>query len=403
MAITISRQPATLQPIHSPMMFLISSTNTAEKNAKVVFSITVGSDNRRVKVSPRPIDGKFEFDISSHLRDYLDLDEFNPTAILTDNTDYSPHVNYQVVMWDEYISATTGSLVISTTINLPGLTATNIVLNRSQQLNFSESKWINVKTNTTTSSNLALASGTRSTYLKDDVVWIHSVGLGFGLNRKFKLREYDKQGVLLVDHAYEDMSGTDICQFYKLDLSTYIFNANTYSLGFQFYEVDVLPVGEVALTLETRTNLIDVECSSWEKYRLVYLDKYGSYNTMSLNYKSTEDLDITKENYRSRIDSLTDRDSTRGLQNYFTMAKDVYTLNTGNLNADDMAKFEDLLLSTRVLLDVRTNSDVKFTDMDYVPLIINTNKMKRFKSENQELAQYTIECELAYDLNVRRR
>jgi hypothetical protein len=190
--------------------------------------------------------------------------------------------------------------------------------------------------------------------------------------------------------------------FYKLDLSTYVFNANTKSIGIRFLANDgTFSVGDI--TLRNKYKLLDVECLPWEKHRLIYLDKLGSYNTISLNYISNEDVKITKENFRKRIDPLNDSDYNRGLQTYFTRAAEKYTLNTDNLNADDMAKFEDMLLSTRVLLDVRSHSDTKFDGMNYVPMIINTESMKRYKSENQQLAQYTVNCELAYELNVRRR
>ena len=121
------------------------------------------------------------------------------------------------------------------------------------------------------------------------------------------------------------------------------------------------------------------------------------------NYASNEDVKIVKENFRSRLDPLSSSDNSRGLQTYFTKASEKFTLNTGNLNADDMAKFEDMMLSTRVLLDVRDNDDARFNEMEYVPFMVNTNTLRRYKSENQQIAQYTVDCELGYELNVRRR
>ena len=402
MAITIITQPRNIMPIHSPIMYLLSSTLSTEKNFKIQFEITINTEVRKVKVSARP-DGKIEFDISSHLRDYLDLNSFNPSLVLSSHTDVAPSVNYQVTLNEEYIDSVTGLLIIGSDNTLATKNASNIVLNRSEQLNFQEGFYINAPSEGAEESNIMLNSKPKSTYFKDDVIWVHCVGLGFGLNRRFRLKEYDKMGTLLVTHPLNTMAlFTKETVFYKLDLSTYSFNANTKSIGIEFLTNDV-NLGIFPLTEENRYTLKNVECSSFDKYRLVYLDKLGSYNTISLNYASNEDVKIVKENFRSRLDPLSSSDNSRGLQTYFTKASEKFTLNTGNLNADDIERFEDMMLSTRVLLDVRDNDDVRFNEMEYVPFMVNTNTLRRYKSENQQIAQYTVDCELGYELNVRRR
>ena len=60
MAITIEQQPDSYQPIHNPMMVLAASNLTTNNNFKYVFNITVGTETRVIKVSPRPSDGKGE-------------------------------------------------------------------------------------------------------------------------------------------------------------------------------------------------------------------------------------------------------------------------------------------------------------------------------------------------------
>ena len=397
MAITVITEPTDLMPIHSPIMYLLSSTLSAEKNFKIVFEIGIFKDfgaglvdvgTRKVKISPRP-DGMIEFDMSTHLRDYLDDINFQ-FASGGDSTFSAPFVQYRTQLSEEYINSVTNEVVIPSndgTGNLSDYIATNIVLNRSEYLNYSPIFWRN---GSSTLSNVLLNSKPNSSYYKDDVIWVHSVDIGSGY--EFELLEYTLAST--ISHTLP-VNFESSCVFYKLDLSTFSFNANTKSVGIRFLD------GDGNITKELIFKLKDIECSSFDKYRFIYLDKLGSYNTISLNHASNESLSITRENFRNRLDPLTDLDSSRGLQTYFTDAKETYTLNTGNLNADDMAKFEDLLLSTRVMLDVRSHPDSKFDGMEYVPFMINTKSMKRYKSENQQIAQYTIEGELGYKLNVR--
>ena len=400
MSITLITQPSDLMPIHTPMMYLFTSDNSAEKNMKLIFNINIEGVERNISISPRP-DGKIEFDISSHLRDYLITGGFNPSKILIDNTDNAPYVNYTVTVKEVWIDVITNMLIEGGETIYSEKTASNIVLNRSELINYSPDFYVNAVSEGAEDSNIQLNSKPNSTYYKDDIVWIHCVGIGFGLNRSLRLKEYDNEGALLTTHA-EVMSLFDkVSVFYKLDLSTYSFNINTKRIGIEFITNDI-DLNFFSLTYENTYKLKDVDCSSFDKYRLIYLDKLGSYNTISLNYASNESISITKENFRSRLDSFNSIDSSRGLQTYFTDAKESYTLNTGNLNADDMAKFEDLLLSGSVMLDVRSHPDNKFDGMSYVPFMINTKSMKRYKSENQQIAQYTIEGELGYKLNVRR-
>ena len=396
MAITVITEPTDLMPIHSPMMYLLSSTLSTEKNFKIEFKVTVNAEVRNVKVSPRP-DGRVEFNVASHLRDYLDLSEFNPTKVLTGNSDVAPHAIYKVDFTEEYIDAS-GDLITGTLVAGVNATGTNIVLNRSELINYSADKWENITSAIAPVSDVLLNSKPNSSYYKDDVIWVHTAGHSFDPPVRFRTFEYDGSGNLLVTGSSPTVLGNDICKYYKFDLSTQSFNANTKSIGILFENDNFEPVTKV-----NRYKLKDVECSSFDKYRFIYLDKLGSYNTISLNHASNEEVSIKRENFSSRLDSLTDIDSSRGLQTYFTSANETYTLNTGNLNADDMAKFEDLLLSTRVMLDVRSHPDSKFDGMEYVPFMINTKSMKRYKSENQQIAQYTIEGELGYKLNVRTR
>ena len=417
MALFIEKEPDTLMPIHSPMYYEVSSTLFNEKNFKIVFTITT-STTRVVKVSPRPVDNRVEFDISSHLKDYLNLDSFNPNS--TVDVIAAPYVDYQVDIHEEYNDSITNSLVVGTATVMSLKTATNIVLNRSEYLNYTEEKWINNETEGVSfvDTDVLLNSGVNSSYYRDDIIWIHNSGLGilrplYDIHgtftptysvRHFRLSQYDKNGIELDSDTVSIGSTNSKNIFYKLDLSdTSLYNINslTVKIGIQF--IDPYGGTDTPLTNNNKYNLLDTICLPYQNFKLLYLDKLGSYNTINLGYKSNENVEIKKENFRKRINPLNDNDYNRGLQTHFIKYNDTYTLNTGNLNQDDMARFEDMLLSTRVFLDVRNNSDVRFNDMNYVPLIINTNSMRRFKSENQELAQYTVKCELAYELNLRRR
>jgi hypothetical protein len=401
MAITIIKETDTYMPIHSPMMYEVESTNDGETNFKINFQIAIeGGDIRNVKVSPRPGDQHIEFDLSRHLRDYLDYSIFDPT---TSGYQTAPHIRYTVTMWEEWIDGsgnfidyTNGGDLVSATGTKHG---SNIVIDRYDWLNFSSLDWRNRDDFLVPNvGNVLLNTEEDSKYYEDDVIFLHIVGTSTNTTIHHVLKGYDEAGNLVTTFPSLATSITPLAtraHFLKIDLETLTIPSNVVKIG-------ITILANLSLVHVTEEKFITLEknkpCLPYEEHRLIYMDKYGSYNTISLNYKSHHEVQFEKNNFRKRIDPLNDADYKRGLTDYFIKGHDKLTLNTGNLKEADLDKFEDLISSVDVYLEY-----VEKGAKRYYPIYIHTDSMKRFKSENQEIPQYTIECEYAYTKNLRRR
>ena len=129
------------------------------------------------------------------------------------------------------------------------------------------------------------------------------------------------------------------------------------------------------------------------------MDQFGSYIPINLDFASSSQLTVEKRTYRRRIDPLTDNSAMRGTTRYYTDANDTLTANTSLLNADDIIQVEDLIQSPNVFLDVRNNDN--FDNIDFVPVEILTDSIQRFKPENQEIIQYSIQFRFAFEKTTR--
>lgn len=104
MAITINSQPSSFSSMHSPLYYVLTSTNTAQTNFKYVCDIYVsGNLVARLKSFPQPVNSKGIFDISRVVRNYWES-YFKPATTPTafSHTTSDIYVNYVLQFGEEY-------------------------------------------------------------------------------------------------------------------------------------------------------------------------------------------------------------------------------------------------------------------------------------------------------------
>lgn len=393
MAFTIVQQTDTFQPIWHPMMFLMNSTQTSEDQFQYRFEISVGAVTRAFKISPRPVDGYGEFDVSSHLQDFLDGDDFE--LITSDNVTEAPSVTYQVDVTEEWIDSS-GVSQTGVTQSFGDKYATDILLDRVQYLEYDEDTYKLMPTGGITLTGEILLNTKETDYIyKGDMMYVHVVGIPASNTIQPRVTEFDSSGTIIADTFLFGNSSVDNepAKYFKWDTSS--LTANTTSVQLRFAD------GTGSIVSDSKTwKVLDALCSPYTSYKFFYKDSLGSMNTITMNKVSYQNVSIKPETYRKRIDPFNDGERKRGTVRYNQKSEEVYKANTDILSYKQTYKVEDLLESTLVYLDVR-NLD-EWGSLEFIPVEITTTTMDRGVFGNPDLPQYTIEFRPAFEKMTRR-
>lgn len=397
MALSVITQPADYQPIHTPIMLEVSSNNTNQIDFKykVTIAITGFALSRTLFVSPRPVDSRLELDIATHLRDYLDYDGF--TLPFATNFTQAPYVQYTISIVENWEGEDQAS-----TVSLAAKTASNVLIDRQEWLQNKATNFdfFHIKENGTivgTPPKLLINKPLGVPMYKDELYYIHVVGKTDNDYMAIRVNQYDAAGNFVFPFSVNAASiatlNTDAV-FAKLDLSTMTFNPLTTRI-----QVTILDGLNNDVTESKFFDLEEYECTPWERWKLFYMDKEGSYNNVSLDMISSSDFEVTSKTFRRRINPLTDTSRQRGVTRYTQKTAKKYVLNTNYLNDVRSQMIEDLIQSPRVYRDVR-NVD-GWGASDFLPVEILTAKIKPYAYGANDMPQYAIEARYSFENNAR--
>jgi len=126
-------------------------------------------------------------------------------------------------------------------------------------------------------------------------------------------------------------------------------------------------------------------------YKVTFVNKYGAFQDIYFFKKTTEQFDVTKEQYKTNsINTSTVTYDTYAVQSqmYNVNAKSKLTLNTGFIKEDFVSSVEELLLSENVWIRYEGKT---------LPINTLTNSMQKKNHLNDKLIDYTVEFEFAFD------
>mgnify|MGYP003113341181 FL=1 len=134
-------------------------------------------------------------------------------------------------------------------------------------------------------------------------------------------------------------------------------------------------------------------CTRYDNIRLAWRNRLGAWDYMNFRGKSTESVDIKKEEMEKVVGSWNSatfdyENYDRGRETLFTEAKRKLVVNSDWLNEDEGAWLEELFTSTNVHL-LADNSIV------YPMIITNTTYTKKTSVNDKIKIQYTINLEYA--------
>ena len=150
-------------------------------------------------------------------------------------------------------------------------------------------------------------------------------------------------------------------------------------------------------TVLSTTYNIERVCTKHEAYKVTFVNKYGALQDFYFTGKTTENINIERTNFKG---SILDSNSRYSINNhskkiYNTLANETLILNSPPMSFDTVNEaFKQLLVSEQVWM---------YKDSKTTPINITSNTQRFKTGVNDQLIQYTITAEYAFDMisNIR--
>ncbi len=382
MALTEITAPDDYHPIWHPVIFEFDSDIKTNDEFKYVYNLiaTGFGGTRVIKVRPRPGDGFGFLDVRRHIQDLYDVIEFD-----IKETDYQtgPFSQYNLRVDEEFKDGAGDIItVVGSIVTFFGF---NFILSRNDILIYTEDDYRLL----TSADKLLWNIEENVKVLKDDIFFVHHLQNNLSGTVVSHITEFFDDGSTNVITASKVF--TNRANLITLDLLAILTDPdNTFKIEFKFRNAPNTSDISETVTLQ----LVD-SCSVFKNNRIIYLDSQGSYNSLNFDFVSNTDTTVTPKTFRKFINASTAVDISRELTRYFIDAEDVHTVNSDILTDKHEVMIRDLIKSTDVFLDVRTDAD--FPDVDFLSIEILTRSHKTQKSENSELLQKTIRYRFSFD------
>lgn len=150
-------------------------------------------------------------------------------------------------------------------------------------------------------------------------------------------------------------------------------------------------------TVLSTTYNIERVCTKHEAYKVTFVNRYGALQDFYFTGKTTENINVQRTNFKG---SILDSNSRYSINNhskkqYNTLANETLILNTPPMSLDTVNEaFKQLLVSEQVWM---------YKDSKTTPINITSNTQRFKTGVNDQLIQYTITAEYAFDMisNIR--
>jgi hypothetical protein len=146
-----------------------------------------------------------------------------------------------------------------------------------------------------------------------------------------------------------------------------------------------------SITIGTTTISIERICEpKFTPMKLTFINKFGAFQDMWVFKKSTKDIKITKEKYKSNFVNTNGSYSTHKHQKktLLAMGAESMTVNTGFIDESLNAVIKELLLSEQAWTTV---------EGQVLPIDISTESLTYKTRLNDKLINYTLDFNLAFD------
>ena len=384
MAITIENEPQEYTPAYNQMIFVASSTNTAEDNFQYIFDIWYdGAFRSRHKIPANPDNGYGQFDARKKIESLLSWDIDGSTTDFDNNT--QSFKKYYVRVGEEYD-------VSGVRTEFPNLTdssdiyAINAALEKLDFVDWDDDDYVLATSDDKFLTNMPDAQNIELNQLG----WLYSVNDTPANYDHLRVRTYDASGVL---QSTDDISNsltasTDNNQFIRVGVGTQnIVDAladTSYFDGIAYYTV-VAQTGANADISETRRFNI-VTQRLYTTYRVHFLNVLGGFDPFNFTLVTRKTTQSKRTSFKRNPNSWngTAYSYDKSSQSDFTKlvaSNDQLLLRSDYLTDAQITWLKEMVTSPVVLLESGT---------DLIPMIVETNVFEEFEKESTRLFRQDI-------------
>lgn len=148
----------------------------------------------------------------------------------------------------------------------------------------------------------------------------------------------------------------------------------------------------ITITLQPSATVFTYQIVDECKYtplQVVFLNKYGCFDTITMFKKRTNKLSVYNEEFKNNYISGGSYDITNHqVQKLNVIGNDTFTLNSGYIDEDENTLYKELLLSELVYL---------YENSSFVPINVDTSSIDFKTRINDSLTQYTIDFSYAFN------
>jgi hypothetical protein len=173
---------------------------------------------------------------------------------------------------------------------------------------------------------------------------------------------------------------------------------NSYCLDQFLNSFNIGEVDQVIINTDAGVEVVKIitvsECK-YEPYKVTFVNKFGALQDLWFFKKSVESTNVKSEQFKASIfdqSTLTYKTYKHQQQAFMSQGKDKISMNTGFINDDYNSVIEELLLSEQVWYTEITETQEKI-----IPVIPLTKSVTYKTSLNDQLSDYTVEFEHAFD------
>lgn len=393
MSITINSTPASYSSIHSPLWFVVSSTNIAQTNFKYVCDVYVGGTLiARLKSFPQPTSTKGIFNVAPIVRNYWES-YFKPNVSTFSAFPYTGsdiYVSYEVKFGEEYGGTT------YTNLQTQSATAYNYVLDYlyspTSDVFISPSKY-----------DTSYAGFYLTNRDKNQIQFPHSLLSTGTLYTSFLSDAENTSKNLSIDVAVYNGSTTTVStgatqswkDFALVDISpralnTYI-GSSIINSTTKYYDARIKIAG-----VQVDTMRVNLTCTQHDVIALHFLNSLGGYETFHFTLVNRQTRNVERKSfqrlqyeYESATTAMDMVDAYGRLYGgtipFATQQKLTYRLISDWINFTDYNWLKEMIASPEIYME---------RNSQFVPIMISTTTW----SEKKRFADKTFNLELDIDL-----
>lgn len=351
MAIAILQQPTQFAPAYNPMIVTFGTTNLSLPNFRYIVQIIIGSQTKKIKLSPRP-DGVGVIDIHRIIENYLTYDfAINGAQAAIQNT--ASAISYTVRIGEEY-----GANPVEY-LNLANFTqvAINAALRHSVgsgggapdfiTYDYTEYNIVTAATKKflTASPRIIDIGLTQNYYLH------YATTSTFSTSYKAQFKYYDLAGSLLGTRNI-DLNAN---KYNRIGCGTQnILNTNPSDLtGCKYYTVQLIDNSSNPMSELFRFN-IEPQCSKTnEKFRLQWLNPLGGFDAYNFNYTFKRSFDIEKKKFNKQLGVMDTgiyiyTPQQQGNVQFNTVANETIYISSGWVTEEESEWLSQLFMSPQI-------------------------------------------------------